>query len=154
MTRRFTGWHMTTIMVAFFGVVIAVNFVMARAAVGTFGGVVVENSYVASQRYNRWLEQARAQAREGWRAQPVIGTDDVLRLDLRRGAEAIAGAEVVVVASHPLGRLPERRLVLRPVGDAPGSYRADAALPGGRWLLHIDVRRGAEEARFNDEVRL
>jgi nitrogen fixation protein FixH len=40
---KFTGWHMTTILVAFFGVVIAVNFFMARMAVGTFGGTVVDN---------------------------------------------------------------------------------------------------------------
>ena len=42
--RRFTGWHMTTILVAFFAVVITVNIVMARFALSTFGGTVVENS--------------------------------------------------------------------------------------------------------------
>ena len=37
------GWHMTTILVAFFAVVITVNIVMARFALSTFGGTVVEN---------------------------------------------------------------------------------------------------------------
>ena len=59
--RRFTGWHMTTILVAFFAVVITVNIVMARFALSTFGGTVVENSYVASQHYNEWLARAAAQ---------------------------------------------------------------------------------------------
>ena len=45
--RPFTGRHMAAIMVAFFGVVIAVNVYMARLATSTFTGVVVENSYVA-----------------------------------------------------------------------------------------------------------
>ncbi|HMP45265.1 MAG TPA: FixH family protein, partial [Sphingopyxis sp.] len=41
--RSFTGWHMTAILVGFFGVVMAVNFTMARLAMSTFGGKVVEN---------------------------------------------------------------------------------------------------------------
>ena len=56
----FTGRHMTAILVAFFAVVIAVNFTMARFAMSTFGGKVVENSYVASQHYNVWLARAEA----------------------------------------------------------------------------------------------
>ena len=62
MTRNFSGKHMAIILVSFFGVVIVVNLVMARLAVSTFGGVVVENSYVASQEFNRWLEEAEAEA--------------------------------------------------------------------------------------------
>ena len=66
--RPFTGRHMAMIMIAFFGVVIAVNVLMARFAVSTFGGVVVENSYVASQHFNRWLDEARVEGALGWKA--------------------------------------------------------------------------------------
>ena len=63
MTRRFTGRHMLVLMLAFFGVVVAVNLLMATLATRTFGGTVVDNSYVASQRYNRWLDAgARAES--------------------------------------------------------------------------------------------
>src|SRR3546814_8818871 len=55
--RRFTGWHMTAILIAFFAAVIAVNMLMATVAVRSFGGTVVENSYVASQKFNGWLAQ-------------------------------------------------------------------------------------------------
>ncbi|WP_037492794.1 FixH family protein, partial [Sphingobium sp. HDIP04] len=74
--RRFTGWHMTAILAAFFAVVIAVNMLMATVAVRSFGGTVVENSYVASQKFNGWLAQARAQQRLGWR--------DAVTLDAER----------------------------------------------------------------------
>ena len=67
MTRRFTGWHMTAIMIAFFGVIITVNMTMAVFATRTFGGKVVENSYVASQQFNEWLAAARAQEKLGWK---------------------------------------------------------------------------------------
>ena len=46
MRREFTGRDMAMVMVAGFGVVVAVNFYMASLAIGGFGGVVVENSYV------------------------------------------------------------------------------------------------------------
>jgi len=42
--KPFTGRHMLAVLVGFFGVVIAVNFIMASYATSTFGGVVVENS--------------------------------------------------------------------------------------------------------------
>jgi nitrogen fixation protein FixH len=54
--RTFTGWHMALILIGFFAVVVGVNLLMARFASSTFGGVVVENSYVASQQFNGWLK--------------------------------------------------------------------------------------------------
>ena len=63
MSPRFTGRHMAAIMLAFFGVVIAINFTMATLAETTFGGTVVDNSYVASQSFNAWL---RAGRQLGW----------------------------------------------------------------------------------------
>lgn len=153
MTRRFTGWHMTAIMVAFFGVVIAVNFVMARSAVRTFGGAVVENSYVASQRYNGWLAEARAQEREGWRADPAIRPDGRLALAVGRGKLALDGARVTVIAMHPLGALPDRTLQFTADGIA-GEYLSSAPLPAGRWLLRITVDQGGKRAHFDDEIRI
>ena len=53
---EFTGRHMAMILVTFFGIVIAVNITMARYASSTFGGLVVDNIYVASLNFNGWLE--------------------------------------------------------------------------------------------------
>src|SRR5690606_16942867 len=64
--KTFTGRHMTLILVAFFGVVIAVNLVMATLASRTFGGLVVQNSYVESQKFNSYLEAARQDEALGW----------------------------------------------------------------------------------------
>ena len=57
---------MLSIMLAFFGVIIAVNVVMATLASTSWTGLVVENSYVASQEFNRKAEESRAQAALGW----------------------------------------------------------------------------------------
>ncbi|ESY87148.1 FixH family protein, partial [Mesorhizobium sp. LNHC229A00] len=64
--REFTGRHMLAIIPAFFGVVIAVNLTMATLANTSWTGLVVENTYVASQQFNRKAEEGRAQAALGW----------------------------------------------------------------------------------------
>ncbi|NML07840.1 FixH family protein [Sphingomonas sp. G-3-2-10] len=151
MTRRFTGWHMAGIMVSFFAVVIAVNFYMATQASRTFGGVVVENSYVASQRFNGWLADARAQDALGWRATPAVDDAGRVTVVLADNEGAIRGATVMATATHPVGRLSARSFALRDMGD--GRYGSAEALAAGRWQLRIDVRAQGREARFEQDVR-
>ncbi|WP_066590485.1 FixH family protein [Sphingomonas pruni] len=152
MTTRFTGWHMLAIMIGFFGVVIGVNAVMATDAIRTFGGLVVENSYVATTHYNRWLAEGRQQEREGWQATPTADGTGAVSLRLSRAGQAIDGASVSIVANHPVGLVAQRSLRLRPVGG--GVYRSDGRLPRGRWLVRIEVSAGAQRAAFDDEIRV
>ena len=152
MTRRFTGWHMAGIMVAFFAVVIAVNFLMASYAVGTFGGTVVDNSYVASQHFNTWLAEARAQQALGWSVSASADKDRRVRIAPTGPHGPLTAATVTATAAHPLGRVPARPLVFRRGQD--GGFVATQVLPAGRWLLHVEVRDGRNDARFDDEVRL
>lgn len=147
MTRRFTGWHMTGIMVAFFAIVVGVNVVMATQAIRTFGGSVVDNSYVASQRFNRWLDAARAQEELGWRADAAVAPDGCVALKL----VAPAGAGIRARIVHPLGRQPGRMLALRAAGS--GQYLSEAPIPTGRWTLRVQVEAAGRTARFEQEVR-
>ncbi len=148
MNRTFTGRHMTMILVAFFGVVMVVNFIMARYAVGTFGGVVVENSYVASQHFNRWLDEAAAERALGWSADARRTADDRVEIVL---AGAPAGAEVAAEARHPLGTLPDTMLTFAPTGG--GRYVSREALPKDRWTLRLAVRDGEKVWRSEAPFR-
>ncbi|WP_336958961.1 FixH family protein [Sphingobium aquiterrae] len=149
---RMKGWHVLGIFVAFFGVVIAVNIYMATVAVGTFGGTVVDNSYVASQEFNGWLKQARAQDALGWKQQIVRGDDGHLRLTLDdAGGAPILGATVVATAIHPLGRADD--IPLRFVAVAPGTYRATTPLPAGRWTVHWQMTAQGHDKRLIEDVR-
>jgi len=131
--RRFTGWHMLAILVAFFGVVIVVNLVMARFALSTFSGEVVENSYVASQRFNGWLDQAKAEHELGWKT-GVTQTGDALTVVLNDGhGQPIRGAKLSGTAAHPLGDATDHDL--RFVEARPGVYAAPLAV--GRWQVHL-----------------
>ena len=139
---RFTGRHMALVMCGFFGVVVAVNGLLANLAVATFSGVVVENAYVASQGFNRMLGAARADAALGWTLDLARGPDGAVRFTLGDAAGApISGARVLARADHPLGaRRPPVMLAPREV--APGIY--EARLPGGRWHVAVEVRAGGQ----------
>ena len=140
MTRRFSGRHMAAILIAFFGVVIAVNLTMATFATRTFGGVVVENSYVASQKYNDWLEAARRQQKLAWTIEPSL--DEQRRVTI---ALSFDGAKVTGFARHPLGREPDVPLTFV---TRENRSRSVKPLPAGRWNLHLLIRRGESEARL------
>lgn len=149
MRRTFTGRHMAGAMVAFFTVVIAVNIVMASFATRTFGGTVVDNSYVASQHFNRWLDEAATERSYGWTmAAKRVG--DHAELSLRDMSGPIDGAVIGAVAEHPLGRQPDIALRFERIGA--GRYRSSTPLPLGRWRLRFEIRSGGRDVRFLDEV--
>lgn len=149
---RFTGWHMTIILVAFFAIVILVNIVMATLAVRSFGGKVVENSYVASQQFNGWLEQARRQDRLGWRSAIALTPARHVRLTVHSAESApVTAARVSAMAVHPLGRAPDVALSFRET--APGTYEATGALPQGRWQLNVRIEAQGARKLILQELR-
>lgn len=143
MSRQFTGRHMALAMVGFFGLVVAVNFTMAWFARDSFGGLVVDNAYVASQKYNGWLAEARAQDALPWRAEQGLAADRHVTLALHGSAGSFSAT---AVAEHPLGRAPD--LALRFAAGADGSLRSTEALPPGRWNVRTTVNRGNETVRL------
>lgn len=146
MTKRFTGWHMTAILVVFFGVVIAVNMWLAISARSTFGGALAENGYVASQDYNKWIAESQAQDRLGW----SVSAD----AENGRLALTIAGVQhpsIAVVLRHPLGREPERRMTMRTLDGT--RFISAERLPAGRWRVHIDLADEGHRASFLEEVK-
>lgn len=146
-TRPFTGWHMAAILVAGFGVVVAVNFTMAHFASATFGGVVVENSYVASQNFNRWLDEADKEKALGWQVGTSRRADGRLSVTLGGVPE---GASLAAEARHPLGRLPDVALTFAP--DGQGQFVSREVLPAGRWTLRLELQAGGERWRGEREV--
>jgi len=145
MRREFTGRHMLFIMLGMFGTIIAVNLVMARFAVTTFGGTVVENSYVASQAYNRWLAEARAQDDLGWTLDLVLIPGRIVEAKTTPREGTLAG-----VAEHPLGRAPDQPLTFR--RSPQGLWRSTTPLPPGRWRVRLELLNGGQSARFVKDV--
>lgn len=148
MAGKFTGRHMALSVGGFFGVVIAVNLTMASYATSTFGGIVVENSYVASQEFNGWLKAAEEQRALGWDAVTTWRPDNKLAVQLSGVPE---GARVTAVARHPLGRLPDREIAFGSRGE--GRFLSRNELPDGRWHLRLEVTAGGKTWRREEELR-
>ena len=148
-TGPFTGKHFTVIMVLFFGVVIGVNLVMASLASSTFGGVVVENSYVASQEFNTWLAQARKEKALGWSAQAARLPDGRVSVVIAKAPGE--GVTLGAVARHPLGQAPDQ--VMTFARQADGSFVSKRALPPGRWRVRFEAAAAELRWRTEQDVR-
>lgn len=148
---KFTGWHMTAILVVFFGIVMSVNFYMARMALGTFGGTVVDNSYVASQNYNRWLAAAEKQDTLGWAAKATLTTDRFVVVDVQQNGQPLQGVTAIGDALHPLGRAVDQPLAFKAMLD--GTLKSTTALPIGRWNVQISLRQSSDIYRFVEQLQ-
>lgn len=149
-SKAFTGYHMAAILILFFGIVILVNLTMASLAVRSFGGTVVDNSYVASQSYNRWLAEAGRQERLGWTIKTARREDRRLTIAIDSIDDRQNGFSVTAKAVHPLGRAQDIVLVMAPQGS--GRFVSEERLPLGRWIVHVEARRGADRHRSIAEI--
>lgn len=138
--KRFTGRKAALIVVAFFGVIIAVNATMLTLAVNSFGGLVVGNSYVASQRFNADIATARAQPIRDWTLD--LGTDagGVALAVKDRNGTALHDLGITLTLARPThGR---ETVTLDLVERAPGIYSAALDLAPGRWIATVTTANG------------
>jgi nitrogen fixation protein FixH len=144
MSKTFTGRHMAVIMFAFFGVVIAVNFFMAYRALEGFGGTVVENSYVASQKYNGWLRAAREQKALGWSVRTDRNAEGRLIVTAQGQDDKLLVGRATGVLRHPLGVAKDVPVEL----SGAGPWTSLAPIPKGRWRLRLTLEAQGKREPF------
>ncbi|APG61914.1 hypothetical protein LPB140_02705 [Sphingorhabdus lutea] len=149
--KPFTGWHMTAILVAFFGVIMAVNFTMAHLASSTFGGTVVDNSYVASQKFNGWLQQAETQENLGWTHEISLSADRHIMVKMTKDAKPLSPLKIIAAAHHPLGRAAPLNFTFN--HDEMGNFRSARALPPGRWSVIVSARQNSNIAQYKADLK-
>lgn len=143
----FTGRHMFAILFVGFGIVAAVNFYMASLATGGFHGIVVENSYVASQKFNDWLDEAEEMRALGWQVE--AGRDEAGHVVLAT-SEVPEGATITAELRRPLGEHEFADLTF--VSTGAGEYRSAASVADGRWTMRLFIeaqgKKWAEESEL------
>lgn len=145
---NFTGKHMLMVMIVGFGIVIAVNFYMASLAVGGFHGIVVENSYVASQKFNGWIDKAEADKALGWEATGERGADGFVTVTTDGVPErAVLTAEL----RRPLGTREYASLTFAPLGD--GTYSSTTPVKPGRWTMRLSIEAAGNYWTGESEIR-
>ena len=138
-TQGFTGWHMLLGISAFFAVVIAVNVTMAFYASSSWSGLVVENTYVASQQFNGKAAAMKAMAASGVEgAFSLKGSEIRYEIHDKGGAPAIID-DVTLSFKRPVGDHEDFSLTLRKTGE--GRFEADHEVASGDWIVEAISRR-------------
>ncbi len=134
MTRPFTGRHMAAIIISFFAVIIAVNLTMAYFARSSWTGLVVKNSYVASQSFNRDAEIARQQQALGWQMTLSVKRESVQFIVLDRDNQAMTGLRIRAVLQRPTDEAG------RPASQAAGARSRHVQNRRGHWRRRLGGR--------------
>lgn len=133
--REFTGRHMLILIVSFFSVVIGVNITLAVFSNTTWTGLVVQNSYVASQEFQVKRDRARFQDSLGWKG-VFTYADGKARFVIQDGALALVNADGVHLLLHrPVGGHDDKVIDMTKALD--GAFVADVVLDTGVWDAQI-----------------
>ena len=133
--KPFTGRHMLAIMIAFFGVIISVNMLMAWYANSSWSGLISKNTYVASQDFNIKAHEARAWAEEGFGGVFAV-KGNVLEYTLKGPTAKIDHLRQVTAMFHrPVGDKQDFTIRLDRQGD--GVFTTAHDLAAGQWIVDI-----------------
>ncbi|WP_417249660.1 FixH family protein [Celeribacter sp.] len=143
---RITGYHVFGAMVLAFGIIIAVNVVMAVSAVRTFPGLEVANSYVASQTFD--VEKS-AQLALGWTVDAGV-EGDTFRVTITDEADApVEVASIGGTIGRPTSVVDDQTPEFTFDGTA---YVAKTGVLGeGNWNFRM-VAEAADGTQFKQRV--
>lgn len=141
--REFTGRHMLMIMLAFFGVIITVNVVMARFATSSWTGLVVKNSYVASQQFNEKMDAVRVQNALGWVPKLDVTGGKVTFTLADRGGNPVEMSGGTAKFQHPAFEAADWTVNLKP--SEIGKLAAKTAVQSGVWVVDVEIECGLKE---------
>jgi nitrogen fixation protein FixH len=146
-------------LLAFFGVVIGANVVMATLAITTMPGTEVESPYLTGVKYNSEIIAAREQVGRGWRMASQVDRDAdgraIVRVEAQdRDGAPLSGLAVTVRLARPADKRADRIVALTERGG--GSYIGETADVGaGIWGLEFDAdRNGQRMFRSKNRVTL
>jgi nitrogen fixation protein FixH len=142
-----TGRQVFAFTAGAFGIIIAVNLLLAYKAISTFPGLEVANGYVASQDFDA---RKRAQLGLGWTLTHVYRPGHLVLdfADSNGLPAAVTDLDVLV------GRATEAKDDFKPVFNRlSGVFVADVTLPRGKWIVVVNAK-AADGTRFNQRLDL
>lgn len=151
-----TGRHVLFGLIAFFGVIFAVNGWFLYSALKTNTGVVANEPYRKGLAYNERIAADERQKALGWQDEAVLASDGRVSV-VMKGAEGqpISGLILEATLGRPSTTAGEQKLKLAEM--SPGTYAAASkAVDSGTWLFALEARRAdnAEEPIYRARRRL
>jgi len=141
-TQGFTGTHMLLTTCAFFGVIIAVNFTMAWYASSSWSGLVVENTYVASQQFNEKAATMKAMAASGITGKLSLKSNEIHYDITNRDGSPAAVDDIVANFKRPVGDHEDFHVALTKLSE--GRFEANHVVATGDWIVEVTSRRSGE----------
>jgi nitrogen fixation protein FixH len=141
-SKPLTGRMVLVMLVAFFGVVFGVNFVMIRLAIKTLPGVEVDSAYSASLGYEKEIATAREQAARNWKVDAHVERSGqggaTLQVEARdKSGRPMTGLTFEGRFERPTDRRADLPVTLAEVGI--GIYRGSAPdIAPGQWDLVLE----------------
>jgi nitrogen fixation protein FixH len=132
---EFTGKHMLLLTLGFFGVILAVNIGMATVAMTSWTGLVVNNSYVASQEFEAKRLAHDGQLAAGWHASFSYTPGAVTLVVVDGTGEPVNLGPVTLTVNRPVGGHDDQTLALEQSAD--GRYLASLELKRGVWEVVV-----------------
>jgi len=153
--RPLTGRRVLCYLVAFFGVVFAVNFGMARIAVSSFSGLETESAYKAGLAFEKDVTAAHEQDARHWRVEAVLQHEGISPhvIITARDAQArpLVGLTPEIRLAHPTDKRRDVPLNVTEIG--PGRFQSLTPMPAGQWDFVIELKRDGETV-FRSKNRL
>ncbi|MDE2578349.1 MAG: FixH family protein [Hyphomicrobiales bacterium] len=142
--RELKGWHVLAILLAFFGTVASVNFVMIRSALATFSGEVTKHPYEEGLAYNKQIAAATVQNGLGWvvDAHATRDAGGMAAVDYRvrdKSGAPVAGLDARLHFAWPTDMKRDKHVML--AETAPGVYTVREPLGAGAWDLEFSASR-------------
>ncbi|MFK4824242.1 FixH family protein [Paenochrobactrum sp. BZR 588] len=142
-SRGFTGWHMLGIMCLFFGVIISVNLTMAYFAIGSWSGLVVKNSYVASQEFNEKAITGKEQAALQWEVILDYKNGEFSYQLTNNEGLAVEATHATAHFKRPVGDANDTTVELEKIAD--GHFKSKVELGEGAWIVEINAEAGLDD---------
>ncbi len=141
---RLTGWHVLAMLVAFFGVVFAVNFYMAYLSQKSWTGLLPGNGYEASIKYDKEAARVRAMLAKGWRTHLLVRPDGLIaiRVEDKKG-RPVTALKATAQIGRPASNRDDRTVILKET--KVGVYAIDKPLKSGAWRMLVTFKRGGKE---------
>ncbi len=140
--KPLTGRRVLFTLIAFFGVVFGVNFLMMRLAIQTLPGTEVDSAYSASIAYEHEIAAAHDQNARNWRVDAHIqrGPDGSATLQVEahdNSGKPMSGLKFEGRFERPTDRRADQAVALAETGI--GIYRGSAPLiAAGQWDLVLE----------------
>jgi nitrogen fixation protein FixH len=149
--KELTGRHVLLMLLAFFGVMLAVNAYFTVAAVKTFRGEDVKRSYRQGLDYNQTLQQRAQQSELGWTvaANTNVIADDRIEILLsfnNQDSRGIGNLKITGGLSHRVDSRFDKQVTFRPVGG--GRYKAVTEGLEGPYILKAVANKDDTAFRF------